>query len=87
MQNELDGLSVRQVMTQWPETTRVFIAWRMHCIGCPIADLHRLEDAAVEHGYAAEALEAALRAVIAGRVSPAAPARSRRRSAAGDADP
>ncbi|MDF2983982.1 MAG: hypothetical protein K0Q69_3754 [Devosia sp.] len=87
MQNELDGLSVRQVMTRWPETTRVFIAWRMHCIGCPIADLHRLEEAAAEHGYAAEALEAALRAVIAGRVSPAAPARSRRRSAAGDADP
>jgi len=86
MQNELDGLSVRKIMTRWPQTMRIFIAWRMHCIGCPIAGLHRLADAAAEHGYAPEALEATLRAAIDGRLSLIAPAQSRRQSAAGDAD-
>jgi hybrid cluster-associated redox disulfide protein len=87
MPNELDSLSVRQIMTRWPATTRVFIDWRLHCIGCPIGELHRLADAALEHGYPAEALAAALTAAIAGELIPAAPARSRRRPAAADADP
>ncbi len=86
MQDELKNLSVRQILTRWPKTTRVFIDWGMHCIGCPIAELHRLADAAAEHGYAPEMLEAALRAAIAGRLIPTAPARPRRQSAAADAD-
>ena len=87
MRNELDSLSVRQIMARWPQTTRVFIDWGLHCIGCPIGELHRLEDAAQEHGYPAQALEGALLAAIAGELIPTAPARSRRRSAAADADP
>lgn len=87
MRSEFDGFSVRQIMIRWPETTRVFIDWRMHCVGCPIAELHRLGDAATEHGYTTEALEAALRIAIIGELIPTAPVRSRRQSAAGDADP
>jgi hybrid cluster-associated redox disulfide protein len=87
MSEQLDGLSLETIMTRWPATIRVFIDWRLHCVGCPIADLHFIADSALEHGYEAEALERALGVAIATGISPAAPPRSRRRSAAGDAGP
>jgi hybrid cluster-associated redox disulfide protein len=42
-------LSVGEIMSTWPSTIRVFIAHRMHCVGCPIAPFHTLADAAEEH--------------------------------------
>jgi len=47
---DLYDLSVGEIMTQWPETIGVFIAFNLHCIGCPIAVFHTLPDAAEEHG-------------------------------------
>jgi len=85
MHEQLDGLSLEEIMTRWPATIRVFTQWRLHCVGCPIADFHFVADAAIEHGYRPDELEDALRLAIASGVSPAAPPRSRRRSAAGDA--
>lgn len=87
MRDELDGMSVQAIITRWPRTMRVFIDWRLHCIGCPIADFHRLADAAREHGYQGADLERAIRLAIDSGVSPAIPPRRRRRSAAGGADP
>jgi hybrid cluster-associated redox disulfide protein len=41
---------VDDVMRGWPATIRVFLEFRMHCVGCPIASFHTLDDAIREHG-------------------------------------
>ena len=43
-------LTVDEIMTRWPQTIRVFIDRRMHCLGCPVGGLHSLEEAARAHG-------------------------------------
>ena len=53
------------VMRRWPTTIRIFIEHRMHCVGCPIACFHTIEDAAREHGLSRDALLADLRACAA----------------------
>lgn len=87
MREQLDGFSLEAIMTRWPATIRVFIDWRLHCVGCPIADLHFIADSALEHGFEPAALEQALGIAIATGASPAGSPRSHRRSAAGDGDP
>lgn len=81
----IDSLSVNEIMRIWPRTIRVFIDWRLHCIGCPVADFHCLADAADEHGYDRDALRAAILMAIEDPPTLPAPPRSRRRSAAGGA--
>lgn len=49
MQN-LEDISLAEIMTKWPSTIRLFIDRRLHCVGCPIAPFHTLSDAALEHG-------------------------------------
>jgi hybrid cluster-associated redox disulfide protein len=87
--HELDDMSLQTIMTRWPATLGVFVAWRLHCIGCPIADFHRLADAAREHGQEPAGLVHAVAAAIAATPDPsaAAPVRSRRRSTRGGAGP
>lgn len=41
---------VDDVMRRWPMTIRVFLKHRMHCVGCPIACFHTVEEACREHG-------------------------------------
>jgi hybrid cluster-associated redox disulfide protein len=43
-------LLVGDVMRHWPATIRVFLDFRMSCVGCPIASFHDIEDACREHG-------------------------------------
>lgn len=45
----IDDLSLAELMSKWPSTIRVFLDYRMHCIGCPIAPFHTLSDAVEEH--------------------------------------
>ena len=40
---------VDDVMRRWPATIRVFLDHRMHCVGCPIACFHTIDDACREH--------------------------------------
>jgi hybrid cluster-associated redox disulfide protein len=42
-------MSVDAIMTRWPSTIRVFLNWKMACVGCPVGRFHTLEDAAREH--------------------------------------
>ena len=42
--------TVDEVMQRWPSTVRVFLDFRMHCVGCPIATFHSVEEACSEHG-------------------------------------
>lgn len=41
---------VDDVMSRSPATIRVFIEFRMRCVGCPIACFHTVDDACREHG-------------------------------------
>ena len=60
----LETLSVAEIMTISPSTIRLFIEWHLHCIGCPIAPFHTLDNAAFEHGIVAGDLIAAVEAAI-----------------------
>ena len=41
---------VDDVMRRWPSTIRVFLDFRMRCVGCPIAAFHSIDEACEEHG-------------------------------------
>lgn len=47
------------------ETIRVFLQFRMGCVGCPIACFHTVDDACREHGVDREVFLDALRSVAA----------------------
>ena len=42
-------LMVDEVMRRWPSTIRVFLDFRMRCVGCPIAAFHSIDEACDEH--------------------------------------
>jgi hybrid cluster-associated redox disulfide protein len=44
------GDLVDDIMRTAPHTIRVFLAFRMACVGCPIATFHTVDDACREHG-------------------------------------
>ena len=52
---------VDDVMRRSPQTIRVFLDFRMNCVGCPIASFHSVEEAAREHHVDVAALLGALR--------------------------
>lgn len=51
---------VGEVMTAQPATIRVFLNFRMRCVGCPISDFHTVDDACKEHGVDRDEFLAAL---------------------------
>ncbi|WP_257166518.1 DUF1858 domain-containing protein [Bradyrhizobium sp. SRS-191] len=51
---------VDDVMRRKPETIRVFLAFQMRCVGCPIACFHNVADACREHGVDPDAFLTAL---------------------------
>ena len=56
---------VEDVMREWPATIRVFLDFKLACVGCPIATFHTIEDSCHEHGIAEASFLAALRAAAA----------------------
>jgi hybrid cluster-associated redox disulfide protein len=52
---------VDEVMQRWPATIRIFLDFRMGCIGCPIAAFHSVEQACREHNVDLAAFLAQLR--------------------------
>jgi hybrid cluster-associated redox disulfide protein len=55
---------VSDVMNDWPATIRVFLDFRMGCVGCPIACFHTVGDACSEHRVDRDAFLKALRDVV-----------------------
>ena len=58
-------LLVDDVMTRWPATIRVFLDFKLGCVGCPIASFHSVDDACREHGVDQVNFMAALRGNVA----------------------
>lgn len=58
---ESDDL-VEEVMRSHPTTIRVFLDFKLGCVGCPIASFHTVDDACVEHSVDRRLLLKALRA-------------------------
>jgi len=56
-------MTVDQVMKRWPASMRVFLDFRLGCVGCPIATFHSVEEASCEHAIDGAAFLAALQAV------------------------
>jgi hybrid cluster-associated redox disulfide protein len=56
---------VDDVMHSAPETIRVFLQFRMGCVGCPIACFHTVDDACREHSVDRDEFLSALRSVVA----------------------
>jgi hybrid cluster-associated redox disulfide protein len=54
---------VGKIMRVQPATIRVFLNFRMGCVGCPISAFHSVDDACKEHGVDRNEFLAALRAV------------------------
>ena len=52
---------VDDIMRTAPHTIRVFLAFRMACVGCPIATFHTVDDACREHGIDRDKFLAAVR--------------------------
>jgi hybrid cluster-associated redox disulfide protein len=57
--------TVDEVMRRWPSTIRVFIRFKMHCVGCPIATFHVVTDACREHDVPLPTFLAALEEAVA----------------------
>jgi hybrid cluster-associated redox disulfide protein len=51
---------VDEVMSGRPETIRIFLAFKMRCVGCPIGAFHTIDDACREHGVDRDAFLQAL---------------------------
>ena len=58
-------LLVDEVMTRWPASIRIFLDFKLGCVGCPIASFHSIEDACREHRIDHGSFVTALRNVAA----------------------
>jgi hybrid cluster-associated redox disulfide protein len=58
---------VHDVMKDRPAAIRVFLDFRMGCVGCPIACFHTVDDACREHHVDRDAFLKALREAVACR--------------------
>ena len=56
---------VDDVMRDKAATIRVFLDFKMRCVGCPIACFHTVDDACREHSVRRERFLAALRGAAA----------------------
>ena len=55
-------MTVDQVMNRWPASIRVFMDYKMGCVGCPIGTFHSVEEASREHKVDLAAFLGALQA-------------------------
>jgi hybrid cluster-associated redox disulfide protein len=78
---ELEDLSVSEIMKRWPATMRLFIDRRLLCVGCPIAPFHVLTDVSKEHGVDHDDLVVAVLEIANAGEARGVPASTRLRSA------
>jgi hybrid cluster-associated redox disulfide protein len=67
---ENPDLPLDELMTRWPETIRVFLDYRLLCVGCLIAPFHTVIDACREHGVDEQSFRADLHRAIGAQLRP-----------------
>ena len=60
-------MKIEEVVTQYPESTMVFMKHGLHCVGCHISALETVEEGAMAHGINVDALVEDLNKVISSR--------------------
>ena len=49
-------MSIEEIVTKYPQTIAVFMAYGLGCVGCQIASFETLEEGAMAHGIDVDAL-------------------------------
>lgn len=57
-------LCVDDLMRHWPETIRVFLNYKMRCVGCPIGRFHTVAEACGKHNVDLKCFVADLKATV-----------------------
>ena len=60
-------MKIEEVVTQYPESTMVFMKHGLHCVGCHVSALETIEEGATVHGINVDALVEDLNKVISSR--------------------
>jgi len=64
----IDAVTVlEQVVDNYPQTSRVFMKYALHCVGCPISHHHRVVDCVTENDLDLESFLAELRQAAFGQ--------------------
>lgn len=63
-------LTLADLMTQWPQTIRVFLKHGMLCVGCLVNPYHTISDACLEYDLDETALLEELKSAISNRTRP-----------------
>ena len=58
-------MMVDRMMNHWPASIRVFMDFKMSCVGCPIATFHSVDEASRKHAIDAADFLGALQRVAA----------------------
>ncbi|MFQ5434508.1 MAG: DUF1858 domain-containing protein [Anaerolineae bacterium] len=64
LEKGLAGMSIADVLQQWPQTAKVFHVHNMACVGCAVAPFCTVTEAAAEYGLSTKTLVDELLAVI-----------------------
>jgi hybrid cluster-associated redox disulfide protein len=59
-------MTVDAIMRRWPATIRIFLDFKMRCVGCPIAGFHTLKEACRDYQLTSEQVLFALKAAVEG---------------------
>jgi hybrid cluster-associated redox disulfide protein len=60
----MPDLCVDDLMRYWPETIRVFLDYRMLCVGCPIGRFHTVAEACEKHDVRLKCFIADIKAAV-----------------------
>lgn len=63
-QTALAEMVIEDVISRWPQTARVFHAYNMACVGCPVAPFYTIADAVLIYDLTLDDFIAELQAVI-----------------------
>jgi len=63
-------LFMDEIMERWPATIKLFLEYRMACVGCSMSSFDTLGDALQAHDLPQEVVLRALNAGVKGTISP-----------------
>jgi len=58
------ALTLDRLLSRWPETARVFLKYKMLCVGCMVSPFHTVIDACLEYGLDEDMFRGELRRAI-----------------------